>query len=146
MLSKFGFRAGAGLGKTGQGISRPLMFEQTTEGAGRIVNIDKDDPNIEHTMVPILRRARRDKSRLSVVNFVPAPENGELRPLPERTEEDEERVRKIQEKYMAQWMVKEEAGEALATPASSGALPVNPYFKLKKNRTKKTRGRDRDRS
>ena len=102
MLTKFGFRAGRGLGKSGQGISQPLKFEQTTEGAGRIVNIDKDDPNMEHTLVPLLRKGRRDKSKLPSIAFVPAPENAELRPLPERTELDDARVRNIEKKYLSQ--------------------------------------------
>ena len=140
MLIKFGFRAGSGLGKSGQGISQPLRFEQTTEGAGRIVNIDKDDPNMEHTLVPLLKKGKRGKSKLPSIAFVPAPENTELRPLPTRTEEDEMRIKQIQEKYLTQ-QTTNKPPSALA--AATAPLPTNPYFNLKKRRVRgrKSKGR-----
>ncbi|XP_071486183.1 splicing factor 45-like [Diadema antillarum] len=52
IMAKYGFKEGAGLGKSEQGISTALLVEKTSRRGGKIINKDKEAQGEQVTMPP----------------------------------------------------------------------------------------------
>ena len=80
MLERYGFQEGQGLGKNNQGIPGALRVEKLTDKGGVIVAGDEEVKLEEFTLVPGTAGSK-NKANKGFINFIPAPENKDLKPL-----------------------------------------------------------------
>ena len=114
MLERYGFQEGQGLGKNNQGIPGALRVEKLTDKGGVIVAGDEEVKLEEFTLVPGTAGSK-NKANKGFINFIPAPENKDLKPLQVENNFSEAIVKKHF------WPARKK----------KTAVPQNPYFNEK---------------